>query len=44
MGRFGLETVRMMSIQTICDHHAGLPQTGEGQDHGPKEKAHQNDY
>lgn len=44
MGRSGRETVRMMSIQTIYDHNSCLPQTGEGQDHGPKEKAHQNDY
>ena len=44
MGRSGLETVRMMSIQTIYDHNSRLPQSSEGQDHGPKEKAHQNDY
>jgi hypothetical protein len=44
MSQSGRETVRMMSIQTICDHHSGLPQSSERQDHGPKKKARQNDY
>jgi hypothetical protein len=44
MSGSGRETVRMMSIQTIYHYHSGLPQTSERQDHGPEEKAHQNDY
>ena len=34
----------MMSIQTICDHNAQLPQSSEREGYGPEKKAFQNHY
>jgi len=33
-----------MSIQTICDHNAQLPQSSEREGYGPEKKAFQNHY